>query len=233
MTSAAAKSLVCDNEKASSNPIQMIYGWLSPIFRGKRFRVFLERIAPSSTDTILDVGGFPGLWEQYPGSVGKIDILNIHEIPYEPSTEHHHQIETIVGDGTQLEFDQGDYDLVFSNSVIEHLSTWENQQKFAAEVSRVGKNLWIQTPAREFFMEPHFVTPFIHWVPKKLRAKLLRYFTVWGWTTRPTPEESRAAVEEIRLLTFREMQNLFPDCEIYREKFFGIFTKSYSAYRKG
>ena len=92
--------------------------------------------------------------------------------------------------------------------------------------------LWIQTPAREFFIEPHLLTPFIHYLPRSVQARLLRYFTVWGLMTRPSPKEVAGFLDEVRLLTYREMQELFPDCQILRERFMG-FTKSYVAVRGG
>lgn len=139
----------------------------------------------------------------------------------------------VVGNGCELEYADESYDIVFSNSVIEHLGTWENQIRFANEARRVGGKLWIQTPAREFFIEPHFIAPFIHWMPKSARKRLLRYFTVWGWLSKPTPEQVDSAIAEIRLLSYEEMLQLFPDCEIYRERFLFFFTKSYSAHRHG
>lgn len=55
---------------------------------------------------------------------------------------------TVVGDGTRLAFEDQSFDLVYSNSVIEHLGTWEKQQAFAAEARRVGRGYWIPTPGQ-------------------------------------------------------------------------------------
>jgi hypothetical protein len=52
-----------------------------------------------------------------------------------------------------------EYDIAFSNSVIEHVGDWERQAAFASEIRRVGKNLWIQTPAKECPIEPHYLAP--------------------------------------------------------------------------
>lgn len=90
---------------------------------------------------------------------------------------------------------------------------------------RVGRALWIQTPNRWFPIEPHFLTPFIHWLPKRLRKRLVRNFTVWGLVTRPTIETAHEIVDEIRLLSAKELRELFPGCEIVRERFLGL-TKS-------
>ncbi|HVY70666.1 MAG TPA: methyltransferase type 11, partial [Verrucomicrobiae bacterium] len=102
---------------------------------------------------------------------------------------------------------------------------------FAREIRRVGKKVWVQTPAREFFFEPHFMGFFVHWFSPAIRRKLVRYFTLWGWLEKPDQARIESVVQEIRLLSFGEVRELFPDCEIYRERFLGIFTKSYIAFR--
>ena len=55
--------------------------------------------------------------------------------------------------------------------------------------------------------------------------------TLWGWLHRPSQEKVAELVDELRLITYMEMKELFPDCEIVREKFLGVFTKSYIAVR--
>jgi hypothetical protein len=127
-----------------------------------------------------------------------------------------------------LHFNDGEFDIVFSNSVIEHLCTWEAQQRFAQEVRRVGRHYWVQTPAREFFIEPHFLTPCIHWLPRVVQLKLARRCTVWGIIERPTQARAEQYVSELRLLKFEEVSELFPGSIILRERFLG-FSKSYIA----
>ena len=141
------------------------------------------------------------------------------------------QFEFVVGDGCKLGYSDQSFDVLYSNSVIEHVGTYERQQAFAAEARRVGRAVWIQTPARCFLIEPHLVTPFIHFLPRALQSHLLRYCTVWGLMTKPSPRQVKEFLDEVRLLTYAEMQRLFPDCEIRREKFLGM-TKSYIAIRK-
>jgi 2-polyprenyl-3-methyl-5-hydroxy-6-metoxy-1,4-benzoquinol methylase len=130
-----------------------------------------------------------------------------------------------------MQFQDQQFDIVFSNSVIEHLGTYQQQEKFAKEVRRVGRDLWIQTPAKCFFFEPHLLTPFIHWLPKQMQISLARYFTVWGWITKPSKQTAVEYVDELRLLNETEMRDLFQDCEIVKEKIFGL-TKSYIAVRR-
>ena len=132
----------------------------------------------------------------------------------------------VKGDACDLKYKNCEFEMVFSNSTIEHVSTFENQRKFAHEVCRVGKNIWIQTPAKEFFYEPHFISPFVHWFPKNVQKKLLRYFSVWGLINKPSNDLISEKVEEIRLLTKAECKELFPNCTIKVERFL-FMPKSY------
>jgi len=211
--------------------IHSIYRTIGPIFRNRRFRWFRERIQPQASETILDVGGFADTWVPHEPCANRIDILNIHEVPCSDAVTASHGIHTLIGDGTALEMADASYDVVFSNSVIEHVGDYAAQQRFAAELRRVGKRIWVQTPARSFFIEPHYIAPFIHWFPKSVQKKLIRNFTVRGWMTRPSPETVQGMIDEIRLISKKEFQELFPDCEILNERFLGIFVKSYVAFR--
>jgi SAM-dependent methyltransferase len=208
--------------------MDQIYAKVSPLFRRRRMRQFLLRMKPTPETTILDVGGGPATWENTEID-SKITILNIYPIPLD-STRTERQLETVVGDGCHLEYNDGAFDIVFSNSVIEHVGTFERQKAFAKEVRRVGKALWIQTPARSFFIEPHLLAPFIHFFPRPVQERLARHFSVWGMLTKPTPQEVEDFLREIRLLNKPEMNQLFPDCEIIHERLLGL-TKSFIAVR--
>ncbi|HAB18664.1 MAG TPA: class I SAM-dependent methyltransferase [Verrucomicrobiota bacterium] len=207
--------------------IQSLYNRISPWFRRRRMAQFLETVRPSGQTEVLDIGGYPWVWAQA-GVPFPVLVINVDVPPglerYEP------QFRTRRGDARRLEFADRSFEVAYSNSVIEHLSTWENQQAFAQEARRVARKLWIQTPARSFPIEPHLIAPFVHWFSQGVQRHLLRWCTVWGWLTRPTREQVRAFLAEVRLLTFREMQQLFPDCQIIRERLFGL-TKSYIAVR--
>jgi hypothetical protein len=132
----------------------------------------------------------------------------------------------LVADGCHLPFPNKAFDIVYSNSVIEHLGNMDTQRLFAAECLRVGCRCYLQTPNKSFFLEPHLLTPFIHWLPLNWRERLVRNFTVWGLITRPSKEAGRKFVRHIRLLGKRDIKELFPNAQIVPEKVLGS-TKSF------
>lgn len=211
--------------------IHRIYEIISPKFRKKRYSKFLSYISPTHNDRILDIGGLPETWTTHQPLAKEVNLINIYQIEFEPKDYTKHNIKILIGNGCDLEMPDQSYDIVYSNSVIEHVGTWSNQVKLASEARRIGKKLWIQTPAIEFFIEPHYIAPFIHWLPKSLRKRLIRFFTIWGFLNKPSKREIEQSVNEIRLLSYSEMQKLFPDCEILKERFLGFIVKSYIAIR--
>lgn len=202
---------------------------VSAHFRHKRIATFLRLFRPTPRTRVLDVGGLPRLWN---GTAmgAQLTILNLQPLPEHEARFLTPNQQFVQGDGTRLPWEDKSFDIVFSNSVIEHLGTWENQMAFARECRRVGAAYWVQTPAREFPVEPHFVTLFLHWFSPATRKRLLRFFSLWGWLARPRPEAVAAAVAEVRLLTLKEVNDLFPDSQVLIERWFGL-PKSYIAYR--
>src|SRR5439155_9943192 len=112
-------------------------------------------------------------------------------------------------------------DLVHSNSVIEHVGRWPEICTMADEALRVGRSGWIQTPAWEFPIEPHFRLPFLHWFAQPTRRMMLcgsKYYRSMHIRDR------RECIDEINLLTYEEVKSLLPQCDIFVERL--IFAKS-------
>src|SRR5690606_21237234 len=131
------------------------------------------------------------------------------------------------GDGCNLHMmADKSFHISHSNSVIEHVGpTWERKLAFANESRRVAGRYYIQTPNFWFPVEPHFITPFFHWLPKSVRIKLVQNFNL-GWYKKVSDyEEAKKAVEGCDLLSKKEMKKLFPEAVLYKEKFM-LFTKS-------
>lgn len=200
-------------------------------FRAKRLKkfekLFFRNFNPEKPIHILDVGGTDYFWKssQVPNIPGlKITLLNLHR----EKTTHPH-ICSVVGDATSMkEFEDKKFDLVFSNSVIEHLYTYENQVKMADEIQRVGKKYFIQTPNKYFPIEAHYAIPFAQYMPKSLLLFLLTK-TRLSRMSRWKKEDAQQYLDEIRLLDEKEMQSLFPGSKILKEKTLGMI-KSLTAH---
>jgi len=195
--------------------------------RARRFRQFERMISPLPRPLrILDVGGETAFWENR-GWAGRTDI-QIFSLNLVPEEQKHENIKPIAGDATNLsEFEDGSFDIGFSNSVIEHLFTFENQRRMALEMQRVAKIIWLQTPNYWFPLEPHFQIPAWQWMPLGLRTAMIQRWKC-GWRGPcPDPMGARKLVEEIRLLSRKELEMLFPKATLLPEKFCG-FVKSWT-----
>jgi 2-polyprenyl-3-methyl-5-hydroxy-6-metoxy-1,4-benzoquinol methylase len=164
--------------------------------------------------TVLDVGGTPEFWKNV-GIIPKVTILNVADPP------RHCEFTYVQGSACKLPFSDKEFDIVFSNSMIEHLGTWENQVLAAREMERVGKRLWVQTPARSFPIDPHLLTPFVHWLPINILKKVMPY-TLAGFLWKLSPERAESLAHEFRLLNEKELRSLFPLCDIVTETAAGL-----------
>ena len=209
--------------------IYEFYSFFQPGFRRRRIELFIKLFQPGVTTRILDVGGFPSDWDGVVPIESQITLLTPDQKGAASPWPKRYVEE--LGDGCALRYGDKSFDIGYSNSVIEHLHTFENQKRFAAEIRRVGKNLFVQTPNRWFPIEPHFVTPFVHFLPLSLARKLLPVFSFRGLFRSGDNIELKQLAGELRLLSLREVRELFPDCEIHREKWFGL-TKSFIAVRQ-
>ena len=208
--------------------IYSIYARWQPQFRAARMARFRETFQPTPQTTVLDVGGNYYDWETL-GVDCRFTVLNVDAIP--TGWEMPPNFSYVVGNGCALSYADGAFDIAYSNSVIEHLTTWGAQVRFAAETRRVGRTVYVQTPNRWFPIEPHFIALFLHWLPRRWHRFLFRWFSVRGWLRRGDNVTLEQLVGELRLLSYREMRELFPDCEIRREKWLGM-TKSFIAVRR-
>lgn len=209
--------------------------------RARRMGPLIELIRGThqekGTVELLDAGGRKNYWDLLP--VGFLQAHNVHvtilNLPedlkgYGDDDEIFSHVE---GNACDLsEYRNNHFDIVHSNSVIEHVGGWHNVKRFAAEMRRVAPALFIQTPNFWFPVEPHFVMPFIHWMPRPLRETIVRNFRT-GHFGRRQPDYDAAISyidEAARLLDRRAYRILFPDCEILTERFF-LFPKSLIAIR--
>ena len=137
----------------------------------------------------------------------------------------------VIADARRLPFRDAAFDVAFSNAVIEHVGVFENQRQFASECRRVAAGYFVETPNRRFFFEPHLLTPFIHWLPRRQMGKMIRNFSFWGVMTRPSSAQCARFMRDVWLLDARQMGELFPDGRVTQERFLGM-SKSIIASRK-
>lgn len=205
-----------------SNP-----NYLGSRFRKARLKFFEDRIRKLDKPvTILDIGGTVRFWtdENYHKKDVLITVVNL-----EPEESCYPSINAISADACDLSmFQDKSFDISFSNSLIEHLYTKENQFKMASEAMRVGKYYFIQTPNRYFPIEPHFKFPFFQFLPKSLQIFLQTKTTLINGF-KYNREYADNITNEIRLLSKREMLGFFPNSNLYIERCLG-FSKSFTAY---
>jgi SAM-dependent methyltransferase len=174
--------------------------------RERRHRMLLGAVPLDRGTRILDVGCGPlGLRAWEPD--WQITGVDIRPRPDYPGP-------FVQADATAgLPFGDGEFDFAFSNSVIEHVDPAQ-RAAFAAEIRRVARGWWVQTPAFGFPIEPHSLLPAAHWLPRSLRRPYWRLGVAGDW-------------EEIALLTRRELGTLFGSPVIPER--LGPLTKSWIA----
>ena len=189
-------------------------------WREARYQLFIDSCGVDPGDRIIDVGaGWGALLERF----NKTNPIVAVDLSPQPSEWLDSANVTVMqADGTQLPFADGEFDVAFSNSVIEHVPP-DLQARFASEVSRVARRYFVQTPNRYFPIEPHYQLPFFQFLPRRARMALNRRFSL-GW-------QGKGDWEEITLLSAGDLRRLFPDAEIRREKVLGL-TKSLIAVRR-
>ena len=195
---------------------------LSNRMRSKRFRRFEQLVEPLPRPLrIIDFGGTPEFWEQR--GWGRRDDVHITAVNIQPRISFRPNFRPVFGDVADLsEFADNSFDIAFSNSVIEHLFTFERQVAMAKELQRVAPVFWLQTPNYWFPIEPHFHLPGWQWLPLRVRKAVIRRRRC-GWRG-PCPDAELAdqIVREVRLLTRRQLQRLFPTAAIVPERSCGL-----------
>ena len=200
-------------------------------FRQKRFELLkngIEKLIQKDHFKILDIGGDIQYWKnigwQHPAC--KIHLLNLYEsIVPENETQ---QFNSSVGNGLSLEYKKGEVDLIFSNSVIEHVGSYANQQIFAGEVRRVSDKYIVQTPSIWFPLEPHSLIPLFQFLPHSIRALLIMTFNINYFPKAKKYKEAIKVSHSTLMFTHKRFKQLFPEAEIQVERFLGI-PKSYTA----
>lgn len=178
--------------------------------RRRKLALFMELVRPGPATTVLDVGvdevssgeaGGEGgctthnfLEERYPWPE-RLTALGLHD--GSRFRERYPQIAYVQGDACALPFENGSFDVVHSNAVIEHVGGRDRQQAFVREAVRVGRRVFLTTPNRWFPVEVHTRLPLVHWLPEGIAAR------AYDLAGKPWAKENH-------LLGPGELRDLFP-----------------------
>lgn len=180
--------------------------------RRRKFGLFMATMAPTADTTVLDIGVDDlGFGERGAGEGGSCGTLNFFEelYPWPGSVtalglhegarfhERYPQARYVQGDALRLPFEDGSFDIAFSNAVIEHVGGCDEQRRFVSEALRVARRAFVTTPNRWFPVEVHTRLPLVHWLPERLAHR--------GYDLAGKPW-----AKENHLLGPRALRDLFP-----------------------
>ena len=178
--------------------------------RKQKLQAFLETFAPTSATTVLDVGFndheyVPGenfLEKHYPWP-WRLTALGIDE-PVE-CPQRYPDVTFVHYDGSVFPFEDGQFDIAYSNAVVEHVGAHDRQRLFLSELLRVSRAVWMTTPSRGFPVDTHTLIPLAHWLPQQRRDAIYRRLGK-SWATGDT----------LSLLYRRDLERLLRDCGVSR-----------------
>ncbi|MBE7213202.1 MAG: methyltransferase domain-containing protein [Gluconacetobacter diazotrophicus] len=179
---------------------------LSLAARQEVFRLFMARLAPGRATTVLDVGV-------------SLDVASPEANVLERCYPHRENLTCAgIGDGAAvrraypgvgfvqiaphapLPFADGQFDVVYSNAVVEHVGSRARQQAFVRELCRVGKRVFVVVPNRLFPVEHHTGLPLVHYLPPAAFRGLLRHTRFAHW----------AEEENLNPVLAGEFRRMFP-----------------------
>ena len=190
--------------------------------RRRRMRRFLDTIRPPQGARIIDLGGTEELWRLIDHDFS-VTLVNITE---QRRLSHDSRYTYVTADACNLSdlYQDREFDVAYSNSVLEHVGDDNHQQQFSREIQRLGKAYWVQVPHPSFPIEAHTGVPFFWQLPNAMRRFLMR-----RWRKR-LPAWTRM-VDETRPVPYQRMKALFPEAEVDIERFM-LIPKSIFVYRR-
>ena len=176
--------------------------------RRRKLAKFMDELQPSPETTIVDVGVGDTGFDTEPGIALSHNffeamypwperITAVSDVPLPKFAREFPAVRCVTASGTDLPFGDDEFDIAFSNAVIEHVGSREDQRRFVHELCRVAPRVFVSTPNRWFPVEVHTLVPFVHWLPR-------------GTSDRVFSALHRQAWDGVELLGRRELLGLFP-----------------------
>jgi hypothetical protein len=194
-------------------------GSLGESRRSRRWDWLQAAFGAIESMSVIDLGGTVEAWLRAPLRPASVHVVNLEPPPAGGPA----WIRADQADACDLpaHISGGHYDLVFSNSVIEHVGGHAQRIRFADAVHKLADRHWVQTPYRYFPVEPHWLFPGFQFLPLTVRAEISR-----RWPLVHTPSTSheaglRAAMG-VELLSRAEMAAYFPDSTLQVERLLGL-----------
>lgn len=199
--------------------------------RRRRWEIFTELFPGFTEMRVVDLGGTVESWRRAPVRPREVVVVNL----FEPGTSDDASIVPVTGDACAARQAlrsagvAGGFDLAFSNSLVEHVGGHSQRAALAEEIRALAPRHWVQTPYRYFPVEPHWLFPFMQFLPMTARARVA---TTWPLvhTLPETREEAMTDVQWTELIGIAELRSYFPDSRVVHEKLGGL-TKSIIAVR--
>jgi hypothetical protein len=177
---------------------------------------------------VLDLGGTMSFWMRAPLVPAHVTIVNLEidegsEAPW---------LTTITGDACEADslLVGQSFDLVFSNSLIEHVGGHSARSALAGVIRSLAPRYFVQTPYRYFPIEPHWLFPAMQFLPVPARRYIAPRWPL-GHTRGWEPGHAFDEVLSTELIGAAQMRAYFPDSQLLWERFLGL-PKSMVAVRQ-
>jgi SAM-dependent methyltransferase len=173
--------------------------------RKKIVDLFFKTFPPSAAFSVLDLGvtseihtaaNFLEKMYPYPDKLTCAGTQNAMHLEKEYPGVRFVKIEV----DKPLPFKDREFDIVYSNAVVEHAGSRPKQAEFIAEALRVSRGFFIATPYRWFPVEHHTAIPLLHYLPNKMFRVLLQLFG----------ENFYSKEENLNLLSRRSFASILP-----------------------
>lgn len=185
--------------------------------RRAKYELMMNELSPDQDSKILDAGAYGKMegnenyaptnflekWYPFKENITALGVDDLSGLKAQ-----YPQVETVRYDGKVFPFGDQKFDIAFSNAVIEHVGSRADQQLFLDELTRVSRSVFLTTPNRLFFVEPHTLIPFLHWLPQPVFRRICQRIGLDYWSR----EENLNALTPRTLK--KMLKNYFPLREI-------------------